>query len=106
MTNAANVVVSFLELLEAEGRELHRGANKAIEQFSPQLKRVALRLGLGIGLALAAGLMMAACAALGLWGSYLTFLETQTPISAAFTVAGLALFFALLLGGIAVWINR
>ncbi|WJW74256.1 hypothetical protein QVG61_06920 [Thiohalobacter sp. IOR34] len=90
-TTLSDLVIAFLDLLEAEGRTLRDSA---------------LRLGWGLGLVLLA--MLTGLVAMGffLWGLYQYTLAWLSPPAAAMLMALLALILALLIGRLAMRCNR
>ena len=90
-TTISDLVIAFLDLLEAEGR---------------QLRRSALDLGLSLGVVVLAMVVGGVAVGFFLWGVYQLLLTWFAPPVTAFLMSLLALVLALVLLGIARWLNR
>ncbi len=90
-TTISDLVIAFLDLLEAEGR---------------QLRQSAMDLGLSLGVVVLAMVVGGVAVGFFLWGVYQLLLTWFTPPVTAFLMSLLALVLALVLLGIARWLNR
>jgi len=90
-TTISDLVIAFLDLLEAEGR---------------QLRQSALDLGLSLGVVVLAMVVGGVAVGFFLWGVYQVLLTWFTPPVTAFFMSLLALVLALMLLGVARWLNR
>ncbi len=90
-TTISDLVIAFLDLLEAEGR---------------QLRQSAMDLGLSLGVVVLAMVVGGVAVGFFLWGVYQMLLTWFTPPVTAFLMSLLALVLALVLLGIARWLNR
>ena len=90
-TTISDLVIAFLDLLEAEGR---------------QLRQSALDLGLSLGVVVLAMVVGGVAVGFFLWGVYQVLLTWFSPPVTAFFMSLLALVLALMLLGVARWLNR
>ena len=90
-TTISDMVIAFLDLLEAEGRSL---------------REATLRLGLGLSFVLLAVLIGLVAVGFFLWGIYQYTAAWLNPAAAALLMSLLALILALIVGRMAIAWNR
>jgi hypothetical protein len=106
LNDPANVIIAFLELLEAEGRDLKGAMEDLIAGRGTTLRRSAMRLAGSLGLILGAVVLLLAALAMVLWGLYLYLSASMEPPRAALLTSAAALLMALVLTVVARWLSR
>ncbi len=90
-TTVSDLVIALFDLLEAEGRLLRQSA---------------MNLGVGLGFVVLALIVGGVAVGFFLWGVYQLLLAWFSPAVTAFLMSLLALVLALIILGIARWLNR